>query len=107
MIVIEDINYSIDDIIDQVNTDFGFSYVEDTDNTGHYLLSPGVRLNLEFNETEKKLDSADLILPDNHIELSKSKVTSELYATSIESATQIVDLITRMLGGGSSGEDIE
>lgn len=105
MKIIEDITYSIDDIVDQINSSFGFSYVEDSDHEGYILLGNNIRLDLVFNEDERKLDSAKLSFPSDVIELSKSQTQADIYSSSIESSVQIVDLVNRMLGGNQNDED--
>lgn len=101
MKIIEDISYSIDDVVERINDDYGFTYTEETPSTGYIILGNGIRLEVEFEEEERKLKSALLKFPDHVIDLVKSQTTAELYATSIESASQIVDLINLMLGGGN------
>lgn len=100
MIVIEDISYSIDDIVDQINNEFGFSFIKEgeDDSQGTILLANGVKLYIKFNESERKLDSAEIGFPSMRIDISDSQSAAELYSESIESAIQIVDLIKRMLG---------
>lgn len=105
MKIIEDITYSIDDIVGQINSSFGFSYVEDSDYKGYILLGNNIRLDIVFNEVERKLDSAKILFPSDEIELTKSQSQADIYSSSIESSIQIVDLINRMLGGNSNDEN--
>lgn len=105
MKIVEDISYNIDDVISQINDSFGFRYVEETDHTGYIILSRGIRLIIEFNESERKLDTAELLFPESRLDLVKDRNQVEIYASSIESATQIVDLILRMLGDSSDDQN--
>lgn len=98
MIIIEDITYSIDDIVDQIKSEFGFVYTEIDDHRGYIVLGNQIKLNLEFNEDVKKLDSAKIKFPTSSLDLAEGTTAAELYSSSIESALQIVDLINRMLG---------
>ena len=105
--IIEDITYSIDDIIDQIDKTFGFVYTEINDRKGYIVLGNKIKLTLEFNEDDRKLDSSVLKFPDQEIDFIKSPTTADIYASSIESAVQIVDLVNRMLGGSSDDSDSE
>lgn len=99
--IIEDIAYSIDDIIDQIDKTFGFVYTKINSQKGYIILGNRVKLTLEFNEDDRKLDSAVLKFPSQEIDFIKSPATADIYASSIESAVQIIDLVNRMLGGNS------
>lgn len=107
MRIIEDITYSIDDIIDQINSQLGFSYVDTSDHEGYILIGNGMKLSLTFDEFEKQLNSAEFSLPNQSFDLVESPATTDIYASGLESASQIVDLINRMLGGSSDDEDID
>lgn len=98
MKIVEDISYSIKDIVNQIKDSFGFIYVEDTDHSGYIVLGSGVKLEIVFDEDEKKLNRASLNLPKKEIDFVKDQNRAEIYSSSIESSIQIVDLIKRMLG---------
>lgn len=98
MKIIEDISYSIDDIIDQVKTTYGFVYIEVDDYSGYILLDNRVRLDIEFDEDKKELDSAILNFSDTALDLTDNTVQADIYQSSIESAVQVVNLIKIMLG---------
>lgn len=102
MKIIEDISYSIDDIINQIRQTFGFSYVELNDHTGYLRLDNKITLNLEFNEDVRVLDSAVVEFKSPLLDITTNTVTAEVYQSCIESAIQIVDLINRMLGDNSN-----
>lgn len=104
MTIIEDITYSLDDVVSQIKDTFGFIYTETSDHEGYILLGSGVRLSLKFLEEEKGLDFAILKFPELSFDLVESPTTADTYASSIESAVQIVDLIKRMLNGGGDGD---
>lgn len=105
MKIIEDISYSIDDIIDQIKTTYGFVYVETSDHSGYVLLDNKIRLNIEFNEDERKLDSVILNFSDTTIDLTDNTIQADIYQSSIESAVQIVNLIKLMLGESESNDE--
>lgn len=105
MTIIEDITYSLDDVISQIKSTFGFIYTETSDHEGYILLGSGVRLSLKFFEEEKGLESAIIKFPDISYDLIESPATSDTYSSGIESAVQIVDLINRMLSSGGEEED--
>lgn len=107
MQIIEDITYSITDVINQIQEVYGFTYVEVNDHTGYVVLDNKTTLNIEFNEEEKKMDSAIIELSDNIIDITDSLTTADVYMSSIESATQIVSLIHRMLGNKSEDDQNE
>lgn len=98
MKIIEDITYSLDDIIDQIKKEFGFIYTEISDHEGYVILGNTIKLNLVFNEEEKRLDHAKLSFPTKVLDLADSTTAAELYSSGIESSIQIVDLVNRMLG---------
>ena len=102
MKIIEDISYSIDDIINQIRQTFGFSYVELNDRTGYIRLDNKITLNLEFNEDVRVLDSAVVEFKSPLLDITTNTVTAEINQSCIESAIQIVDLISRMLGDSSN-----
>lgn len=104
MQIIEDITYSISDIINQIQEVYGFTYVEVDDYTGYVVLDNKTTLNIEFNEEEKKLNSAVIELSDNIIDITDSSTTAEVCMSSIESATQVVSLIQRMLNNKSEDD---
>lgn len=105
MTIIEDITYSLDDVIEQIKTTYGFIYTETSDHEGYILLGSGVRLSLIFFEEKKGLESAMLKFPEISYDLVKTPTTSDLYAAGIESAVQIVDMINRMLNSGDEKDD--
>lgn len=107
MKIIEDITYSIDDIIDQIDKTFGFVYTEINDHEGYIILGSKIKMVFKFNEDERKLDSSIIEFPEKEIDLVKSPATADIYASSIESAVQVIDLINRMLGGSSNDTDSE
>lgn len=104
MQIIEEITYSLDDIINQIKETFGFIYNSTGDSEGYILIGSGVRLSLKFFEEKRGLKSAVLKFPDISYDLVKSPATSDLYLSGVESAVQIVDLINRMLGSGESND---
>lgn len=104
MKIVEDITYSISDIINQIKEAFGFIYNEDTDHSGYIYLDDRTTLNLIFNEQERQLDSATIDMP-SEIDLTDNSVSASTLTSSIESAIQVVDLIKRMLGGDDYDED--
>ena len=105
MKIVEDITYSLDDIVDQIKESFGFIYNETDDHSGYITLDSQSDLNLVFNEEEKKLDSAIISLSSNEVDITDSSVAASTLISSIESAVQVVDLIERMLGGDDYDED--
>lgn len=105
MTIIEDINYSIEDVIDQIKETFGFIYTRSSDTSGFILLGSGVRLEIEFKDEGKGLESALIKFPRKEFDLAESSAMADLYSSCIESAVQIVDLINRMIGGGKKTDD--
>lgn len=98
MKIVEDINYSLDDIKDQIRDTYGFEYIESDTDSGYILLSKGLELRLSFDMDQRELSSAKILLPSSVIDVSQG-TTADIYSSSIESAVQIVDLINRMLKG--------
>lgn len=96
--IVEEITYSIEDIISQIEDTFGFIYTEISTSSGYVILGEGIKLNIEFNEDERKLDSAVIEFPKSEIDLAESTLNADIYSSGIESALQIVYLIKRMLG---------
>lgn len=104
MKIVEDITYNLDDIISQIKESFGFIYNETDDHSGYIILDRQATLRLVFNEDETKLDSAIIEVP-GEIDLTNSTVSASTLTASVEAATQIVDLIKKMLGGDTDDED--
>lgn len=102
MELLEDAQYTLDDIFDQINKDFGFSYIKDTEDSGHILLGDAVQLKLGFDTQYRKLNYANIVFPRRIINLVDDRMLSDIYLISIESANQIVDLINLMLGESSN-----
>lgn len=105
MKIVEDITYSLEDIINQIKDTFGFIYNEIDDSSGYIILGNKVKLNVKFNEDERKLDSAIIEFPKSQVEVAESTLNADIYSSGIESALQIVDLIKRMLGDEKSNEN--
>lgn len=103
MRIIEDISYSIDDMIDAINEELGFAYIKSSEDTGYINLGQGIKLEFEFN-THKP--SVTLVFPNKEINVTKSVNMMELYSSAIESTAQILDVIDRMTPGHED-EDIE
>lgn len=104
MKIVEDITYSLDDIIRQIKESFGFIYNETDDHSGYIILDRQATLRLLFSEDGSKLDSAIVEVPEE-IDLTNSTVSASTLTASVEAATQIVDLIKKMLGGDTDDED--
>lgn len=104
MKIVEDITYSLDDIISQIKESFGFIYNETDDHSGYIILDSQSTLNLVFNEDESGLDSAVVKIPEE-IDLTDSTVIASTLTASVEAATQIVDLIKKMFGGDTNDEN--
>lgn len=108
MKIVENINYSIDDVIDAVNDELGFSYIRSSDSSGYINLGKGIKVLISFNPDRRELESIRLSFPEKIISLLDSNVQAELYSSTIESAVQISDLIKSMLGKGEiESEDTE
>lgn len=105
MKIIEDITYSIDDVVDQINRTFGFTYDPRSDHEGSITLGSKIKLDIVFEENERKLKSAQLVFPTDTLDFTENAVVADTYTSSIESATQIVDLIKRMLSSGGTESD--
>lgn len=103
MRIIEDIEYSIDDMIDAINEELGFAYVKSSDSTGYINLGKGIKLEFEYNGHKP---SVTLVLPSREINVTESVQMMELYSVAIESTAQILDVIDRMTVGHNS-EDID
>lgn len=97
MRILEERGYSIDDIINQVKDDLGFTYNSQGDFKGNFKLGDEVVLELEFNE-DHVLDSAVVKLKSNEVDLVKDNQQADIILAAIESAQQIVDLFNRMIG---------
>lgn len=103
MRIIEDINYSLDDIIEAIDDELGFAYIKSSESEGYINLGKGIRLEFEFNAHKP---SVVLVFPDNEINVTENVNVMELYSSAIESTAQIMDVVDRMVGGHES-EDIE
>ena len=103
MRIIEDIEYSIDDMIDAINEELGFAYIKSSEDTGYINLGQGIKVEFEFRSHKP---SVVLVFPDNEINVTKNVNVMELYSSAIESTAQILDVIDRMTVGHDS-EDID
>lgn len=90
-----ELNYSVEDIVNAINDELGFSMVGSDENEGYFLLGRQIKLRVNFqDEIEIILD-----LPSSEVDMSTSTSEIETYATAIESAQSITDIIKRMTGG--------
>ena len=90
-------DYGLDEIINQIKTDFGFIYTKTDELTGYIVLGEGTQLNLTF-DIDNKLENATLQFPSNSLDLTDGNIKAEIYLSSIDSSLQIVNLIKQMTG---------
>lgn len=95
------ITYSIEDIIDQINNELGFSVVKTSDTTGYILLGNQIKLLINFDE----IVSVKLKFPTAVIDISEGTSQVELYSTALDSSTEVYDIIKRMTGEDRNEED--
>lgn len=90
-------NYSIDDIVSQVRTELGFSYIRSSHLglLGYFIIDDDIILNVEFNE-DGSLEEAEIELSDSHIDLLNDSMQASKIQSSIESGLQIIGIINRM-----------
>lgn len=96
-----EINYNIEDIINAVNDELGFSMIRTSDSTGDFRLGSGIKLSVNFDNDIKVV----LKFPSDEVDMSESYSQSESYSTAIESAQEIVDIIRRMTGEGEESDE--
>ena len=88
-------NYSVEDIVDAINDELGFSMVSTDDDEGYFILGSQIKLKVNFQDDIEII----LELPSTKVDMSVSSSEVETYATAIESAQSIADIIKRMTGG--------
>lgn len=108
MKIIEDITYSLSDVFDKIESDLGFVYTEVSEEEGFITLGKGVKLSLTFKN--EQLQTAVLKgLPSQIILISRAQEEDlsllDFYSSCYESSSQVIDLITRMLGGESEDDE--
>lgn len=97
-----DLNYSTEDIIASINDELGFSLVRESgEGSGYFILGTQIKLYVDFKDEI----NIELRFPDSIVELSTSTSQAETYATAIESAIEIVNIIDRMTGGNINEEN--
>lgn len=96
MRILEDneLNYSIDDIVDAISGDVGFSMVKTTDTKGYFMLGSQIKLSVNFDNDGEI--TAELNLPSEDYDMTEGYSQVEMISTAIESAVQIVEIIRRM-----------
>lgn len=97
-------DYGLDEIINQIKTDFGFIYTKDTETSGYILLGEETKLMLEFDRDDT-LNKASIVFPSNTVDITVGNIKAEVYASSIEASLQIVDLIKQMTGEEGYNEE--
>lgn len=103
MKILEDFEYTLDDVVNQINSEFGFSCIDNgTPDKKYVLLGDGIKLYLDFKDNQ--LSSASLDFPSKEVDVL-NHLKLDIYSSSIESSAEIVNLITRMLGGKKDNED--
>ena len=90
-----ELNYSVEDIVDAINDELGFSMVSTDDDEGYFILGSQIKLKVNFQDDIEII----LELPSTKVDMSVSSSEVETYATAIESAQSIADIIKRMTGG--------
>ena len=96
MRILEDneLNYSIDDIIDAVNEELGFSMIKSGPTKGYFMLGNKIKASVDFTDEI----TVELEFPKTKLDMMKEGVLAEAYAAAIESVDQIIDIIERMTG---------
>ncbi len=85
--------YNFDDIVDAIEDELGFSFISSIkEKSGYYVLGSEIRLVVDFNGDIK----ITLQFPNRRVDMSENNMTAEAYATAIESAEQIIEIIERM-----------
>ena len=85
-------NYSLNDIIDDIEDELGFSFVHEEDNTGYFILGQKIKLFIDFNGNIK----ISLEMPDNSVDFTQGKSRAEALVSALESSIEIYDIIQRM-----------
>lgn len=97
-----EVNYSVDDIIEAIEDQLGFSLVRVSDSTYYIVLGSDLRLIIDF------LGEVDisLKLPSKVVNMSDKTSEVEALISAAESSIEVVDIIKRMTGGSVDEEDI-
>ena len=89
--------YDIQDILDEVEEQLGFSFVNVTTDSGYFLISGKIKFYLEFEEGKDVY--MEVRLPEKNIDVTENESMIELYSSSLESISQIRNIIVDMMGG--------
>lgn len=89
-----ELNYSLEDIIDAINDELGFSFVKSSPSKGYFMMGNKINVYVDFSDEI----SVKIRFPQDEINMVEDEVLAEAYATAIESTSQIIDIINRMTG---------
>lgn len=96
-----EINYSIEDILDAINDELGFSAIKIKDKEYIIKITNSYNLFINFNNEIK----IELRIKNIPIDMSESTSEVETLVTAGESSIEIVNLINRMTGEGGMSND--
>lgn len=83
--------YNIDDVIDAINDELGFSAIKNGDSSYYFMLGSSIKLTLDFSTGE-----TILTLPSSEYDLTDDSSEIEIIASAIESAETILEITSRM-----------
>jgi len=95
-----EINYSIEDIIDAINDELGFSAIKVSSTLYRFALTNSYKLMVDFDDEI----SIYLKLNDDTIDVSEGTAEVEALVTACESSIEIVNIIERMTTGGAEDD---
>lgn len=96
--ILEDINtgYEVQDILDEIENQLGFSFVSVSDNSGYFLISGKIKFYIDFDSPQGI--TMEIRLPEKNIDITDNDSLIELYSSSFESISQIRQVIMDMIG---------
>lgn len=93
-----EINYVVEDIINEINNELGFSAIKVSDNFYVIKITSDYELSIDFTDNIK----VELSINNESIDLSEGTSEVEALITACESAIEIVGIIDRMTSEGRS-----
>ncbi len=96
--------YDIQDILNEIEEQLGFSFVYVSTTSGYFLISGKIKFFLEFSEGQDIYMEARL--PEKNVDITENDSIIELYSSSFESISQIREIIVEMMGGEMTNDNL-
>lgn len=90
--------YTPQEIHDQIENEFGFVSYQNDNNDYEVSINSYVSVNVDYTENHPKLS---IVLSVDNIDVSNSQSELEILLSGLESSSEVVDMINRMVRSNS------